>query len=151
MFDPENHTSSNTYLMHSTILPSRSFIPGVTTHQPPFPRWASRHLSMRATMQQMTHSRVRLYGAGAIGTVTGPPGSTQVVFAEARGSGCHTSCIHTLLNHPDHQYSVVSVNGTGKGERTGIQPLGLTNESVVRKAPLTDECEACMWRLRILS
>ena len=32
-----------------------------------------------------------------------------------------------------------------KGGRTGIIPFGLTNESVVRKALLADECEACVW------
>ena len=37
-----------------------------------------------------------------------------------------------------------------KGGHTGIILFGLTDESVVRKALLADECEACVWRVCIL-
>ena len=92
------------------------------------------------------HSPVHLYGAGAIGTAGETP---QAVFAEATGLGDRTSCTHILLIHPSHHYCVEHAKKKKarvvKGERTGIFPLGLMNESVVCKAFLTDECEACVW------
>ena len=98
----------------------------------------------------MIHSPVHLCGAGAIGTASGARETPQVAFAEATGSCGRTSCIHILLiQAPNRHYHVerakVKAKETVKGGRTGIFQFGLTDESVVRKAFLANECEACVW------
>ena len=54
--------------------------------------------------------------------------------------------IQTSSRYYRVEHAEAKAKETGvKGGRTGIFPFGLTNESVVRKAFLADECEACVW------
>jgi hypothetical protein len=115
----EHSTSSHTYQTHNTILPFGRFALGITSHQPP-PRPSahqpSRHLSMCAPIQQASHLSVRLYGAEAIRIAGGVPETPKVAFAEARGSGGHTSCTQILLIHPSRHYRVDHAEETGQRE-----------------------------------
>jgi len=89
-------------------------------------------------MKQVTDSPVHSYDSGEIGTATGSPDSPQVAFAEATGSGCRTSCIHILLDHPGFQHCVVPV------KRTGKEDVRVSSHSASRTSPL---CVKHLWQI----